>query len=92
MGKETMSDDTRREILAVLDDLMHEHPEWRIGQLVANMAFLARQTNSATWDVENVEFIQTSRQHLQRMADNRKANEPAMQKLKEMHQKAILNA
>lgn len=68
MSKETMSDDTRSDLLDVLEKLMQEHPDWRVGQLVANIAFLARQTDSATWDVENQEFIQTARQHLQRMA------------------------
>ena len=87
MNKETMSDDTRRDILDVLDNLMQEHPDWRVGQLVANIAFLARQTNSATWDVENEEFVQTARQHLQRMAERKKAVEQGMQELKTARQK-----
>ena len=89
MSKETMSDDTRRDILDVLEKLMQEHPEWRVGQLVANVAFLARQTNSATWDVENEEFVQTARQHLQRMTERRKASEQGMQELKALRQKVV---
>lgn len=74
MSSEKMSDMTRRELLEVLDALMTEHPDWRIGQLVANISFLACQTNSATWDVENEQFLQAARQHLQRMAERRKAS------------------
>ena len=86
MSRETTGDNTRSDILDALDKLMQEHPDWRIGQLVANIAFLARQTDSATWDVENEEFIQASRQHLQRIADRRKANESAIQEMVAMQQ------
>ena len=90
MSQQTMSDDTRHAVLDVLDQLMQEHPDWRVGQLVANIAFLARQTNSATWDVENEEFVQTSRQHLQRIAERKKATEPEMQERKQLPQKAAV--
>jgi len=73
VSSEKMSDVTRRELLEVLEALMTEHPDWRIGQLVANIAFLACQTNSAIWDVENEQFLQAARQHLQRMAERSKA-------------------
>ena len=81
MSEETMSSDTRSDLLAVLEKLMREHPDWRIGQLVANIAFLARQTNSATWDVENEEFVQTARQHLQRMAERNQEIAQAKQEM-----------
>ena len=87
MNNETMSDETRRALVSILDQLMQAHPEWRIGQLVANIAFLAHQTNTATWDVENEEFIQTARQHLQRMAERGQAAAAAKQEIAATRQK-----
>jgi len=69
MSKALMSNDTRHDLLDVLDQLMKEHPSWRIGQIITNIAFLARQTETAAWDVENEEFIQAARQHLERTAE-----------------------
>ncbi len=65
MNREMLSGE-HQEVLDVLGRLMQEHSNWRIGQIVANIAFLARQTESATWDVEDAEFVQTAKQHLQR--------------------------
>ena len=90
MSKTTLSDDTRLDILAVLDQLMREHPSWRIGQLVANMAFLARQTETAAWDVENEEFVQAAKRHLQRIAEHKEAAAQAKQDLSKLRQKAAV--
>jgi len=79
-----MSDDTRHDVLDVLDKMMQVHPTWRIGQLVANMAFLALQTETATWDAENEEFVQACRQHLQRTAEYNKVQAQAKQELQEL--------
>lgn len=71
MEDETLTGGERSELLNTLDELMREHPGWRIGQLVSNIAFLARQSDTAAWDVENEEFLQVAREHLQRIAERR---------------------
>ena len=80
MNKETLNGE-RQEVLDVLGQLMQEHPNWRIGQLVANVAFLARQSESAAWDVEDAEFVQTAKQHLQRAAERRDDSAQAKREL-----------
>jgi hypothetical protein len=54
------------ELLEVLRELRQTYPDWRIGQLVCNVALWARGAEvSAVWDVEDSEFIETARKHLQ---------------------------
>lgn len=89
MSRETMTEGTRGDLLNGLEELMQVHPDWRIGQLVANIAFLARQTDSATWDVENEEFVQAARQHLQRTAERREASTQAKQEIGSARQKVV---
>ena len=82
MDKETL-DGERHEILEVLSQLMQEHPRWRIGQIVANIAFLARESESATWDVEDAEFVQAAQQHLRRVVARREDAVQAKRELQE---------
>jgi hypothetical protein len=43
------------------------YPEWRIGQMVANVALLAKgPTAEAIWDVEDEEFLTAAEAHLAR--------------------------
>jgi hypothetical protein len=54
------------ELLEVLRELRQTYPDWRLGQMVCNVAAWARGTDkSAVWDVEDLEFIETARKHLQ---------------------------
>ncbi|HKM54781.1 MAG TPA: hypothetical protein VJY33_15335 [Isosphaeraceae bacterium] len=40
-------------------------PEYRFGQLVLNLAFLARENGDRlAWDVEDAEFAEAARKHL----------------------------
>ena len=48
----------RQEILGLLAELSEADPELRLGQLIANLATLARGTKpEAIWDTEDEELI-----------------------------------
>jgi hypothetical protein len=60
-----MIDPTRRELLNLIEDLSAACPEYRFGQLVLNLAFLARENGDRlAWDVEDAEFVQAARKHI----------------------------
>jgi len=60
-----MTSETRRELLRVLDELSTQCPDVRFGQLIANLATLAKgPTVEAIWDVEDEELLQAARQQL----------------------------
>ncbi len=54
--------DNRTELLAAIRQLAERYPNWRIGQLVANVAGWADQE---IWDVEDADLLQAARAHLQ---------------------------
>jgi hypothetical protein len=61
-----MTDATRRELLRVLDELSATAPDVRLGQLVANLSYLARgPANESVWDVEDTELLAAARKHLE---------------------------
>lgn len=60
-----MTSETRRELLRVLDELSTQCPDVRLGQLIANLATLAKgPTVEAIWDTEDEELLQAARQQL----------------------------
>ena len=60
-----MIDPTRKELLALIEELSIACPEYRFGQLVLNLAFLAREDGDRqAWNVEDAEFVQAARKHL----------------------------
>jgi hypothetical protein len=53
-----MTDPLRHDILVALGELSAEFPEWRLGQMIANLAVVARgATTEAIWDVEDDELL-----------------------------------
>jgi len=61
-----MNRSIRDELLQVLSRFGDHAPEYRFGQLIANLAFLARLTGpSDVWDVEDEEMLEIARSHLQ---------------------------
>ena len=61
------ADQTKARIGAVLEELAKLYPDWRFGQLVANVACWAREpTAEAVWDVEDAEFLRAAEDHLRR--------------------------
>jgi hypothetical protein len=60
-----MIDPVRREVLRVLEELSETCPEYRFGQMIANLAMLARgDANGAIWEMEDEELITAARTHL----------------------------
>ena len=56
----------RQDLLAVLLELSEVCPEVRLGQLIANLSYLARGlSNESIWDVEDEELLDAARKHLQ---------------------------
>lgn len=62
-----MTEDTRAELLDRLADLGRAHPEWRLGQMLANLAMAAgRLEAGGVWDLEDEEALVAARQLLDR--------------------------
>jgi hypothetical protein len=61
-----MNSATAKRIAAVIEELSRLHPDWRVGQMVANVALWAKgPTETAVWDVEDEEFLQAAEEHIQ---------------------------
>jgi hypothetical protein len=57
----------RAELLAALAELGELHPEWRLGQMLANLAMAAGCTESgAVWDLEDDAALAAARRLLDR--------------------------
>ena len=60
-----MIDPVRSEVLRVLGELSETCPEYRFGQMIANLAMLARgDAEGALWDLEDEELLTAARKHL----------------------------
>jgi len=60
-----MNHAVRDELLRVLSAYSDYAPDLRFGQLIANLAFLARTTGgSDVWDVEDEMLLEAARSHL----------------------------
>jgi hypothetical protein len=60
-----MNSQHRADLLAVIAQLCQRYPQWRLGQLVANVAGWADQE---IWDVEDEQMLEAARLHLQQLA------------------------
>ena len=53
---------TRAELLAALAEVSRARPEWRLGQLMANLAMVAgRMDSGGVWDLEDTEALAAAR-------------------------------
>ena len=60
-----MTSATRQELLRVLSELSAECPDVRMGQLITNLATLAKGPSvEAIWDAEDEELLEAARQQL----------------------------
>ena len=66
MNKEpTMTNETRSEILKLIRELSEHCPDVRFGQLVTNIAYLAKgAAKESVWNVEDEEFLEAAKKHL----------------------------
>jgi hypothetical protein len=60
-----MIDPTRHELLQLIEELSAACPEYRFGQLVVTLAFMARDDGDRlAWNLEDAEFVEAARKHL----------------------------
>jgi hypothetical protein len=65
----------RSHLLRALEELSEACPEYRFGQMIANLAMLARgDAEGAIWEMEDMELLAAARKHL---ADWNARHEPA---------------
>jgi hypothetical protein len=65
-----MTSTARGELLSTLAQLSETFPQWRLGQMVANLATAARGAQAeAVWDSEDEELLAAARRLLERNAD-----------------------
>jgi hypothetical protein len=62
-----MTSQKRADLLASIALLCQKYPDWRLGQLVANVAGWADQE---IWDVEDEQLLQAARLHLQQLTNS----------------------
>jgi hypothetical protein len=56
---------TRQELLEALGELGRVHPNWRLGQMLANVAMAAGRLDSgAVWDLEDDEALRAVKELL----------------------------
>ncbi len=67
-----MTDSARDELLQVLKELSDASPDVRFGQLILNLAYLARGfSNESAWEVEDDELLAAAKKHLEEWRDLR---------------------
>jgi len=55
----------RHELLRLIEEMSEGYPEFRLGQLIANLTFWARgDQEGAVWNVEDQELIAAAREHI----------------------------
>jgi len=58
---------TRAELLEALVELGREHPSWRLGQMLSNLAMAAGRLDAGgVWDLEDEEALEAARRLLER--------------------------
>jgi hypothetical protein len=59
-----MNNEQRAELLTAIAELARRYPNWRLGQLIANVAGWADQD---VWDVEDEQLLVAARLHLRQL-------------------------
>jgi hypothetical protein len=59
-----MNIEQRADLLATISELCQRYPDWRLGQLIANVAGWSDQE---IWDVEDDQLLASARLHLQQL-------------------------
>jgi hypothetical protein len=61
-----MMNETRRELLQALSELSQQLPELRMGQLIANLATLARGPEvEGIWEADDNELLEAARRQIE---------------------------
>jgi hypothetical protein len=60
-----MTREAQTRLMNLFSRVIAVHPDWRIGQIVANVAWCARgPSNEADWEVSDEEFLAAAEAHL----------------------------
>ena len=63
--------ENREKILHCIEKLTKIYPDWRFGQLVANVSYWAKgATKSAIWDVNDEEFYNAAMKHIEKKSND----------------------
>jgi hypothetical protein len=66
----------RQQVLQTLAEISEFAPEVRLGQLIANLSYLARGlSNEAIWDMEDGELLAAAKKHLEEWRSRRGSHE-----------------
>ena len=61
-----MTSELRQQVLAALEVLSETYPDWRFGQMIANLATIARgPENESVWDMQDEELLTAIRWQLE---------------------------
>ena len=60
-----MTNQSREELLTAIAELCQRYPDWRLGQLIANVAGWADQE---IWDVEDEQLLAAAEAHLRQLS------------------------
>ncbi len=56
----------RQELIRLIETMSEGYPEFRLGQLIANLAFWARgDQEGAIWNVEDAELMTSAREQIE---------------------------
>lgn len=66
-----MNSERRAELLEAIAELCRRYPNWRLGQLVANVA---GWTDQEIWDVEDEQLLAAAQSHLRQRATSEAAS------------------
>jgi hypothetical protein len=66
-----MNSEQPADLLEAVAELRRRYPDWRLGQLVANIAGWADQD---VWDVEDEQLLAAAQLHLQQLAPSEEAS------------------
>ena len=73
-----MTNDLRPQVLTALAELSDAFPDWRFGQMIANLALVARGPDSGSiWDMEDEELLAAIHWHLKQSHSDRPSAELA---------------
>jgi hypothetical protein len=69
------TEETRKELLGALAELGRMHPNWRLGQMMSNLAMAAGRLDAGgVWDLEDDEALAAAQLLLRRRAEEPAAN------------------
>ncbi len=65
-------------VLQEIERAWRLHPDWRLGQLVCNLAAWIDASQNIVWDVEDDALVAEARRHVAERGDAAKTGEPVV--------------